>query len=320
MRILILLFFFVWCAFFLGTSQGYSPFAVEGAHWEMWDGGCYLGCDGVVTYPRWESTYRFKLEGDTTVNGILCKKLFESEHHTYYYALYQQNISISRWYLTALLWEDTALKRVYFKGAVGGCQQNSADDSLLFDFSKSVGDSLKANYIDFNNVNKCDTNYNYVDSVSYSLQFTFMRKTFYLQPADSGNARYHLIEGIGASYGLFGGPGAAFEGSYSSMLNRYCIGSDIACWGDFIPVGVAAIKPGESVNVFPDPVNGILSVESETDYDEVELYNLLGASCYHNVINTRKQDIDVSALNSGIYFCKLHFPEDVYIHKFVIAH
>lgn len=53
--------------------------------------------------------------------------------------------------------------------------------------------------------------------------------------------------------------------------------------------------------IFPNPTNGLIKIESENDIKVVEIYNFLG----QQVLAVQNQnDIDISSLSSGIYFLK----------------
>ncbi len=58
-----------------------------------------------------------------------------------------------------------------------------------------------------------------------------------------------------------------------------------------------------SISIYPNPVNDILTLESNSNIDLIELYNILGTKI-NSVYNTNI--IDMSKLNSGIYLIKIH--------------
>ena len=79
--------------------------------------------------------------------------------------------------------------------------------------------------------------------------------------------------------------------------------SETAC-GKTEPDGIAEIT--SSLNVYPNPVNDRLYIETEAEIEEVVVYDVFGR---HQVAETpsRQGDltIDVTNLNSGIYFVKV---------------
>ncbi len=54
--------------------------------------------------------------------------------------------------------------------------------------------------------------------------------------------------------------------------------------------------------VFPIPVKNVLYIKSNTRIKHIEIYNNLGQSI---LSNSKQNKIDISILNSGLYFCKI---------------
>jgi hypothetical protein len=109
-------------------AQSYQHFAIEGAHWNMTEH--YCPCDPINLFPFTQTDYCFKFVGDTLVDSLTYKKIFESftqSYSPYNYVTYQ---SSSNWLLIGLVREDTLSEKVFIRG-ITGCypQQHGADSA-----------------------------------------------------------------------------------------------------------------------------------------------------------------------------------------------
>ena len=67
------------------------------------------------------------------------------------------------------------------------------------------------------------------------------------------------------------------------------------------------------VNLFPNPASKTLNVEG--DFERIEIFNLIGEL----VISTSSSTIDVSALESGIYYSHILKNQDILIKQITIT-
>ena len=76
----------------------------------------------------------------------------------------------------------------------------------------------------------------------------------------------------------------------------------------------SAIK--ELVRIYPNPIDGTLFIKipSGIDINDVKIYDTLGKSID---IEIRNNQIDVSQLNSGVYFMKINTLQGTLTKKFV---
>ena len=204
-------------------------------------------------------------------------------------------------------------------GFIGGCLETANTETLLYDFEKNLGDTVRQNFVDFYSSQKCDTIGCVIDSVNYSGLATFARKTLFVHSSVLiGNKDYKLFDGIGSSYGLFGGPGPSFEGSYYSTLNRYCIGSDSVCWAGYLSTGVEDIQRLSQIKLYPNPAQSILYIQSEDAIMQIEVSNLCGQKVKRQTVQNTTYSTSVKGLPAGVYFCKIYFANGFVVRRFMV--
>lgn len=60
----------------------------------------------------------------------------------------------------------------------------------------------------------------------------------------------------------------------------------------------------ESINAYPNPSNGIFKINSYETLN-YQLYSMLGAELKNGRITPSENELDINALNSGIYLLKI---------------
>ena len=89
----------------------------------------------------------------------------------------------------------------------------------------------------------------------------------------------------------------------------------------FGEVGEKPEQPGDAIeestlsfNVYPNPVNGVLFIETEAEINEVSIFDVYGRQ---QVNMTTGQQVDVKNLNSGVYFVKVVTENAEVVKRFV---
>ena len=70
----------------------------------------------------------------------------------------------------------------------------------------------------------------------------------------------------------------------------------------------------ENINLYPNPVKGILNIEADNLMQSIEIYDLLGRVVFHQTLNDRFSHLDLSFLSLGVYYAKIN---NQYIKQFV---
>ena len=305
-------------------AQSYQPFVLESAHWNMSeyinmgeDGSSYLKTD-----------YCFKMEGDTSINQVVYKKLFDRYTQNYYSAgsSIPGTYSIPDWQWLGLMREDTLLKKVYFRKNCASClpQQwcgaDSLSDSLLFDFSIQNADSI-AIHQTLGPANACLFDSVILDTIQTENIYNAERKEWIFQ----NNSLTHparLIEGVGYSFGLFGVPfpdGATCCVDYYTELNNYCIGPDSVCGICYTkPVGIPDMSTDAEISIAPNPASDFIMLTASYEIKKVVVTDIQGHLVFIQNYDQTKITLPLSGLAKGMYICKIYLTQTA-INKLVVV-
>ena len=92
----------------------------------------------------------------------------------------------------------------------------------------------------------------------------------------------------------------------------------------FTLVSEGGEEPGDGVeelrysfNICPNPVNDMLYIEAETEIKEVAIYTITGVMVYNEQCTINNLQLNVTNLNSGVYFVKVITDNGELVKKFV---
>ncbi len=286
-----------------GQFNTYHPFADSGASWRE-NNWWYVYCGIGVGYDGYSKEFAYSAKGDTVLNGKTYIKVNISGGFEYpSYNCPPSNDTAWQCYnfLSFLMRNDASSKKVYalFPPYFGA-------DTLLFDFSLGVGDTLPATY---NN----NTNFGYyVSSIDSILIGGNYRKQYIIS-----NGADSIIEGIGSSHGLivYLGPpdpsGSLLECYMDSNL-EFTYDANASCnmfYSCPSALVVATIKvPDQSVSVYPNPSTGKFALQLSVVGNQasvVRVYNVLGEEVENEELKATSNEIDLSAQPNGVYLYRV---------------
>ncbi len=136
----------------------------------------------------------------------------------------------------------------------------------------------------------------------------------------------YLINGGGGVTALAADPfgNAAVVGNF--IITPFIVGSDTLVLTShqetFVSkyrcdnnVGIHEIGNGENISIYPNPSNGIFTLNSQSAKGEIYIYNLLGEVIYKSKMNSSVSRIDLSEHANGIYFVRVISGSEIYSGK-----
>lgn len=76
-------------------------------------------------------------------------------------------------------------------------------------------------------------------------------------------------------------------------------------------------QDAKTITVYPNPVDNTIFIEADKSVNHVEIYNLTGMMMFSQEYDTEKVEIEVSALQSGVYFIKMTFGNATETRRFI---
>lgn len=286
-------FFLIWIAIMAinANSQNYHKLIRTNTYWDVYSLGWY-------DYNAIDKI--FFTGNDTIIEGNIYQlsRQYPYEPVNPGYLIPPFFIDTNSIRTNEFLKEDTVMKKVYIYDPY-----LTSTDQLLYDFSLSIGDTLKSDY----NKGKFG-DYLVLTSIdSVTLLNGEIRKRFIFNPNSSDYGYY--IEGIGGDQGLFSPIVPAFE--QNEQLGYFCISQDgINLWGDqcnWYFVGINNLREDKMVTIFPNPAhdNFHVNLSHKVPVADFIITDLLGTELIHENLTHPDNVISISELLPGIYIYRI---------------
>ncbi len=275
------------------SSQIYQPLGVEDATW------IFKG------YGELESTaWAYKISGNTIVNNQQYKNLYHVKLTVQFNPGEPKDFLIADTQLFGLIRDDIQNKKVYIRyldnyilgnSVSDSCQKqatSSADEILLIDFNKKLGD----------NFSDCMSTYEANEPILTDTTLFIYganRRSLSLRENDTDPDKITgLIEGIGYTSGLFQDFGLIYHAGKGIQFT-YCVGPNIDC--GLLSASEEILRQSE-LKIYPNPTYNELSIESPYRMVQADILNssgqLIGSDSDWNGL----QSVNVSHYPPGIYF------------------
>lgn len=268
-----------------GYGQTYFPLPDSNAVWNI-----YQGVDCQQSPAKfYDGTYSIVMKGDTVLNGRTYKQLWVPYFILGYDFFCNPNPSAIRNSYKGGIRQDKAGKKVYF------FKSDALDEQLLYDFTLDVGDTLKT-YITrphYNVVKKID---------SVMVDGAYHKRWKIGTGEDPGESYgYYMIEGVGSD--------GVIEPMYeitSTVFNTRCLKvgnksiypENASCE---TVTGIGMNLPAvNKVTIFPNPSNGVFTIESKENITSVRITDLLGKIVFQQILNNQS-GYKINSLQKGTY-------------------
>ncbi len=280
-------------------SQSYVPFPSDNAIWRIED------IDYIATPCYSHRTYYIHMIGDTVINNIQYKKLYEKTTH-----LTCTYVNYGRSYFGAIR-QDTLLKKVFYHNFLNGTE------SVLYDFDLQLSDTLP------NGIINQETTPQIIDVIdSIQLLDGSYRKTYHVSPGRWCGSNL-LIEGIGSSWGLL----TAMYCGIGVFTNTSCFFVDSTLLLEIFPTSNMCLLPTSNelnpfyefdTNIFPNPCNEYVEITSSKNIIKVNLYSNFKTLLFSfDATKNKKLKIDLSKLSVGVFFCEIVYENYKSYHKII---
>ncbi|MFO7879915.1 MAG: T9SS type A sorting domain-containing protein [Bacteroidales bacterium] len=269
------------------SAQEYIPMLQEGKIWNFTTENYPQPPD----YPGDTTTISYILSGDTVINSITYKTLYQTSCTESGDAQVSGNP-------VAFLRENTSSKQVFV--------HSGGEEFLLYDFSVQTGDTLYAeNYIwsDINYLVVTDTDTSVIDGTA--------RKTIHFSLYPDLGWTGAWTAGIGSSTTLINY--IQGDGAYTKSLNCLFENGTLVYHNTYetcCPGELTSVRDAKSLNnqitLFPNPAVNILNIEfSGTESSRIRIFDVSASLIYQEKLHPGKSKINISQLPAGIYIAKI---------------
>ena len=296
----------------IGFSQAYKPMLEENKTWDV-----EMIALNVWYPPNGDPCgYRYVINGDTTINSILYKKIYIS---SVLYGFPSPHMTIIN-ELNEFAREDTLGKKIFSR------YPSDTTETLIFDFNLNVGDT-------FTNCGQSfPQNKAIVDSLStIVIADGSVRKIIHFSPINFyvGAGSLYFIEGIGSTQGFL----SPFQDDFESNESLNCVklndttlySGGQGYWGlgsciFNLTTAVKEINTDYSFfKIYPNPNNGEQVSIVGDNIKTIDILNLQGQLIKTIEASTNEVLINLENQAKGIYFVKARFKNgEIVIKKLLI--
>lgn len=288
---------------FSSAAQSYQPFPAGDASWKV------IRCFSF--FPAgWYDVFTYSMSGDTMMNGISYKKIFETVHHlpgTPYDTLYTHFFGALR--------EQEKQIRMVSEWTTG-----DTSERILYDFSvEEENEWIYSNLLTYGDPITIKSRSGIIDSVEIAGIF---HRRIQILNADGNATGESWIEGIGSVFGL------VYSGFYMITDNSY----DLRCFStptaEFVnndlnlgfclsnpqvecefATGTPVVSTKIPYLIYPNPVSErlLLTIQDPAaDISSLTLFELTGKQVLHHPISGKQHvELNVASMPHGMYILKI---------------
>jgi uncharacterized delta-60 repeat protein len=88
--------------------------------------------------------------------------------------------------------------------------------------------------------------------------------------------------------------------------------------GSATSTGLASLSSDQSISIFPNPGNGIFTIQCPVTISDLEIVNECGEKCISTTVNSQQETINLSSQPNGIYFLQLKTDKGVLNKKIIL--
>lgn len=275
---------------FISFGQTYHPLIENNKFWDvMYSDGSFCGA---------LKGFRYYFQGDTLMGG-------QQYHVLHAYSVVSTNtivpffcppfaVDTNQKSIAGFIREDTIARKVY----INYKKNNVNHDTLLYDFSITKGDTLKAYY-----------SKNVIDSVGVTTLLNGeSRKIFYIHGTAPNKSYY--IEGVGGSMGIIT-PLYMPLGGQGELV---CVTqNNVRLWGQGcfgLLTGINTISGNYFLTITPNPSQDFIRINRGKATPAIfYMYDFTGRLVVSEKLTSTFELIDIRQFVSGVYFYNCQYNE-----------
>jgi hypothetical protein len=302
MKKILIIFIFLFVVNKPGIGQTYRPFVVNNASWVF------------QLYDDWHNptgcTINYLINGDTTINGLVYKKLHSSSGPCSNWGV-NNSPMFSTWFLR----EDS--KRVYV------VTDTSTVETLVYDFNLHSGDTLFNLFGTNLSDPYCKTDTLIVDNTDSALYADGYHKRYSISPVRFQWTGCYIIEGIGndVCYLLFPNYCPLVSGTYLLQCYSDSTGNNIYPGGwvgsCVVPVSTDEQEENCRIEIYPNPFTNEINF-GKLEGSEITVTDIVGREIMEFSLSKNSQHINTYEWNKGVYFINIKTSSNKYIYQRVI--
>jgi hypothetical protein len=246
--------------------------------------------------------YQYLLEGDTMYGNKTYNKIYKIIHYfnfPYYNLGYQ-----------GAVYYDNAADKVYWR------PKNTLQDTLLYDFNLSVGDTLPVSYVyDMNMYGVIR-----IDSIDTIMSNNHSIVRFHMDNAGWGGE--YILHGIGSTTGFLEPIYPFFESeNHLSCFQNYTDsisypGPEYQDCDIFTSVKEYPENSG-NITVYPNPAYEVLNIDNATN-SHVQLFSITGLLISESEISSGHSELSLKGIPRGIYYLRFGKGRGIEVIKIVV--
>jgi uncharacterized delta-60 repeat protein len=105
---------------------------------------------------------------------------------------------------------------------------------------------------------------------------------------------------------------------YTTPLNSGSVFSIVRYMDSATITGIASLSLDQSISIFPNPGNGIFTIQCPVNISELEILNAFGEKCIATTVNNLHETVNLSSQPNGIYFLQLKTDQGVLNKKIIL--
>jgi uncharacterized delta-60 repeat protein len=103
--------------------------------------------------------------------------------------------------------------------------------------------------------------------------------------------------------------------SYNGSNNDFAL---VRYMGTAMSTGIASFTADQSISIFPNPGNGIFTIQCAVKISDLEIINALGEKCFTTTVNSQQETVNLSSQPNGLYFLQLKTDQGILNKKIVL--